>query len=29
MMLSEQINQAIKAAMRSKDKVRLSTLRDI
>ena len=28
-MLSEQINQAIKAAMRSKDKVRLSTLRDI
>ena len=29
MMLSEQINQAIKAAMRAKDKVRLSTLRDI
>ena len=28
-MLSEQINQAIKAAMRAKDKVRLSTLRDI
>ena len=28
-MLSEQINQAIKAAMRSKDKVLLSTLRDI
>ena len=28
-MLYEQINQAIKAAMRSKDKVRLSTLRDI
>jgi uncharacterized protein YqeY len=29
MILSEQINQAIKAAMRSKDKVRLATLRDI
>lgn len=29
MMLSEQINQAIKTAMRAKDKVRLSTLRDI
>ena len=29
MMLSEQINEAIKAAMRAKDKVRLSTLRDI
>ena len=28
-MLSEQINEAIKAAMRAKDKVRLSTLRDI
>lgn len=28
-MLSEQINQAIKTAMRAKDKVRLSTLRDI
>ena len=28
-MLSEQINQAIKVAMRAKDKVRLSTLRDI
>ena len=28
-MLSEQINEAIKTAMRAKDKVRLSTLRDI
>ena len=29
MSLSDQINQSIKAAMRAKDKVRLSTLRDI
>ena len=27
--LSDEINQAIKEAMRAKDKVRLSTLRDI